>query len=1017
MKMNHRWHRYAFGLLVSGVAMATSAQATSVSRIERQLEASAQAQKPASVRPVASATGAGAKGGGNDVSLALTITPYTGDPEACGSTTEVEVRIGDQVNICYTITNNGASTLTHHSLTDSLDGDLLAWEPITVASGQSHAFVRTIVATADTTRTAELTSYSTLPQYTADDEATPNFIDIAATGTDVGFDPGNGLNNEFTAVQAGFPLRLYGVETTDLCVTNDGFVGFDDAECVSPAPGSKPQPGYSFNQDMPTPVYNGITVPAYLAPFWTDLDDGPGRVYTQTLGTAPNRQFVIQWEGLYHYMISSTAATFQIVFDEASDTIRYEYRGTVFGNEADNGNRATVGLQGDPRGLYTKYSYNQPTLEPNSAIVWTYTPSVDTSATGNAVSISAGDPVLAVAQPGVAALAVTGTEAHATLTVRNEGNRDLTWSLAEAPGASARHLPAVPRHVSRASTALPQTDNVAHRAPVARGADAPSIDSLVRGAFNVPTYAVSFMRPGLVTFDALDPVGTFTPVNASTDWIYAAAFLDNDFSRLWVIVQDSWDYIPGTYGTVDVATGVFTVLGEITGGPSRNWAGLTQDPLTGMVYAANFSNNPFSAEGALFTLDMQTGEARRIGAIEGPGVHPVRFIPGLAVSPDGRMYGLDLYGQSLIAIDKTTGAASVVESLGLDVRYQQDIEFDQATGDLYWAALYGTGGQTLVSEMRVIDPLTALSQPIAPLPPGGDQTFDEFTALAIAHPSVGCAAPADVPWLSFAGETSGLLVPGASQDVDVVLDATGLAAGMYEATICVFGDDPRRRAVPVNVTLAVTDAAPVVDQAAVDLSLGLFNNEVVAPKGTSVLSAESADDFVVDGHGWTVSAFSFAATANGSNPLPTSLNVSVVPDDGNGAPSTQAACSVDAQAAVSLVDEHHLVVFLPEPCELEPGTYWVVWSFADINIASSQYGFAVAVPEQHGAAGVWRNPAGALGFGCTSWSPFASCGTLVAPSARDLAFAVYATPAAAPPCDAIMSDDFEDAPTPTACRP
>ena len=71
---------------------------------------------------------------------------------------------------------------------------------------------------------------------------------------------------------------------------------------------------------------------------------------------------------------------------------------------------------------------------------------------------------------------------------------------------------------------------------------------------------------------------------------------------------------------------------------------------------------------------------------------------------------------------------------------------------------------------------------------------------------------------------------------------------------------------------------------------------------------------------------------------------------------------------------------------------------------------------QTGAPGVWRNPAGALGFGCTAWSPFASCGTLVDATARDLAFAVYATPVA-PTCDAIMSDGFEDTPAPDACLP
>lgn len=1019
MKTNHRWHRHALLLLVSGAACSAAA-ATTTSRIERRLADAVPQHGVAVTQAATASSGQGVSKGGNGASLALTVLPYAGDPDACGTQTAVEVRVGDQVNLCYTLTNTGMLPLTHHTLTDSLDGDLLAFEPVTVAPGQSHAFVRTVVAAADTTRSASITSYSTLPRYAMDDDATPGFVDIADTGTDIGFVPGDGDDNEFVAVQAGFPLRLYGLESSDLCVSIDGFVGFADAQCVTPSPGVQPQPGYSFNADIPTPLgfagQSRINVPGYIAPYWTNVDDGPGRVYVQTLGAAPDRRFVIQWDDLRHYMLSTSTVTFQAIFEESGDTIRFEYRGTAFGNDADNGARGTVGLQGDPRGLYAKYSFDQPALRPDSAIAWTYTPSVDTSATGNEVSISAGDPVLAVAQPVVSALAVADGTAQATLTVRNDGTRDLTWALAEAPGASRQHLPRVARHVSRPSTATPTTGEASHAAPSARGVTGPTQPSrvMLRGGFGVPTFAVSYLRPGLVGFDALDPTATYTPLNASTDWIYAAAFLDNDFSRLWVIVLDSWDYMPGTYGTVDVSTGVFTVRGRITGAPSHNWSGLTQDPLTGMVYATNFSYNPYAADGTLYTIDVESGAARRIGPIQGAGLHPVRFISGLAVSPDGRMYGLDLYGQSLIAVDKTTGAASVIESLGLDVRYAQDIEFDQATGDLYWAALYSPGGQALIGEMRVIDPVTALSQPIAPLPPAGDQSFDEFTALAIAHPSVGCVAPGDVPWLSFAGTTSGVLVPGGTQDVDVLFDATGLAPGTYAATICVFGDDPRRHALPVRVMLAVTDAAPILAQQASDLTLGLFNNQVVAPQGTAVLSAESADDFTVDGHGWTVSAFAFTVAANGSNPLPPTLNVRVVADDGNGMPSSQAVCSVEAQAAFPLASEHAMLVFLPEPCALAPGTYWVAWSFADVDISSAQFGFAVAVPEQQGAAGLWRNPGGALGFGCTSWSPFAGCGTLVAPAARDLAFSVYATPAR-PTCVGIMSDDFEDTPAPAPC--
>ncbi len=1011
MTSNTRLRRFTLLLLASAITTAVSAGSshTPTTRIERHALFALQSQGHDLVS-VTAGSGTGERGG--DLTIALTVTPYTGDPNECGTETAIDVRIGDQVNICYTLANNGSQTLTHQSLTDSLDGDLLAWEPLAIGPGQSHAFVRTIIASDDTTRSATWTGFATLPSYSFDDNAAPNFINIASTGTDIGFVPGDGNDNEHAAVTAGFPIRLYGAASTDLCISIDGFIGFDDPVCASPSPGSEPPPGYSFNQDIPTTVgWGNINVPGYLAPMWGNLGDGPGRVYMQTLGTAPDRRFIVQWDNLHHYAISETSVTFQVQFEEATGTFRYEYSTTAFGNFADNGGASTVGLQGDPRGLYAKYSYYQPVLQPNSAIVWTYTPSVDQSAASGSVSISAGDPVLAVAQSSIAGLTTAGNSTQATLTVRNDGNRDLSWSVSEAPGGSAAHIPQRVRHVATIAGGPAAPDGARHMAAGHRPATSVNTFTGQRGTgFNVPAYAISWFQPGVVSFDALDPVGTATPVNTSTDWIYAASFLDNDFSRLWVIVQDSWDHLPGTYGTVDVATGAFTIVGRIEGAPSHNWAGLTQDPLTGMVYAANFSNNPFSAESTLYSLDLTSGQATRIGLIEGPGIHPVRFIPGLAVSPDGLMYGLDLYGQSLIAINKTTGYASVIESLGLDVRYTQDIEFDQSTGDLFWGALYNVGGDNFVAEMRVIDPLTALSQPIAPLPPLGPLNADEYTALAIARPSVGCVAPGDVPWLSFDGTTEGTLAPADSQEVIVGLDATELSPGLYEATICVFGDDPRRRAIPVPVALAVMDPEPLFDQSVDDTELRLFNNNVVAPQGTNVLSAESADDFVVDGGGWTVTAFGFTAFGNTGHPVPPSVNLRVLADNGSGAPGEDVLCSVSAASAFSIDTSNRIAVFLPGGCELAPGTYWIAWSFAEINIAASNFGFAGAIAEQSGAPGLWRNPAGALGFGCTSWSPFASCEGLVDASARDLAFSVYATPITSGCDDVIFNDGFDGGP-------
>jgi hypothetical protein len=80
---------------------------------------------------------------------------------------------------------------------------------------------------------------------------------------------------------------------------------------------------------------------------------------------------------------------------------------------------------------------------------------------------------------------------------------------------------------------------------------------------------------------------------------------------------------------------------------------------------------------------------------------------------------------------------------------------------------------------------------------GSDLTF------AIAETGGDCSNPADVPWLD---ETppSGTVASGASQDVNVTADATGLDPGSYSAVLCVMTNDPDHALVQVPVGLTVT---------------------------------------------------------------------------------------------------------------------------------------------------------------------------------------------------------------------
>jgi hypothetical protein len=68
--------------------------------------------------------------------------------------------------------------------------------------------------------------------------------------------------------------------------------------------------------------------------------------------------------------------------------------------------------------------------------------------------------------------------------------------------------------------------------------------------------------------------------------------------------------------------------------------------------------------------------------------------------------------------------------------------------------------------------------------------------------TLSCDAPEDIPWLSL-NPSSGSTPEGDSDDVEVTFDSTGLAAGDYEAVLCVNSNDQSDPVVEVPVTLTV----------------------------------------------------------------------------------------------------------------------------------------------------------------------------------------------------------------------
>jgi subtilisin family serine protease len=155
------------------------------------------------------------------------------------------------------------------------------------------------------------------------------------------------------------------------------------------------------NQQLP---YSSFTT--LVAPFWDDLyPSGTSNVYWQALGSAPNREVVIEWRNVrkYECQTDPTATVrFQAVFFESSNQVLFNYQDVDFGGGctfADKGASATVGVQVSTSDA-TQIGFNSQILNNTMAVQWsTVSPCTDTGAifrvertTGNACADGSWNP-------------------------------------------------------------------------------------------------------------------------------------------------------------------------------------------------------------------------------------------------------------------------------------------------------------------------------------------------------------------------------------------------------------------------------------------------------------------------------------------------------------------------------------------------------------------------------------------------------------------------------------------------
>jgi hypothetical protein len=187
---------------------------------------------------------------------------------------------------------------------------------------------------------------------------TGTFIDATAGGTALTF-----VNNDdadtIATLPFGFTLfnKSYPAGAT-IAVSTNGWLSLD---------------AFSRPQFQNGPLPGTALPPALVAPFFADLFlPGGASVITRTAGTAPNRQFVVEWlnagilDGQGNDLGSSI--TFEAVLYEGSNDIQFMYA-SANGPKSD-GSGATIGIQDSTRTQAFQTGYNQSVVSTGTVVAY-----------------------------------------------------------------------------------------------------------------------------------------------------------------------------------------------------------------------------------------------------------------------------------------------------------------------------------------------------------------------------------------------------------------------------------------------------------------------------------------------------------------------------------------------------------------------------------------------------------------------------------------------------------------------
>jgi subtilisin family serine protease len=585
-------------------------------------------------------------------------------------------------------------------------------------------------------------------------------------------------NDASTQVELPFPAIFYGEAYTTAQVSTNGFLNF-----------LAPDASY-FNGPIPS-----ASLPnAAVYPFWDDLDvDGAARVQTEVLGSAPNRRFVIEWDNVAFRNDLSQRVDVEVVLAESGE-LTLQYQG-IDDASLEKGGSATIGIENAAGDDALQFSFDQPQVSDRMAILFDLPPSglvqgaVTDANDGQGV---AGARVRVLQDGAVVRQTTTGADGRYRVLQLPLGAYTIEASATDYSTETVQAILAEDGEVLTRDIAL----------RTARAEVSPAALEFVVPAGQTRTKTLTLSNTGSL---ALEWEIRKTPAQASV-LVYAddpyhpapSTYLDQALQRLGM------GYTAHYYG---------------------DFAGFESDLRAGSWDLVLFGNDEFFDLPPTSTLDALNDYVAGGGKLAFATTRLLNVDP----SPLFAALGFDWAHDDINPPDPVHFWQPGHPAFSIPEQVPELTEL--AVGRCGICGLAGNARPGFAALAGYTTPGPDPDQAAMLLgndnrtvfkgfpdgPNDADRDFDgvrdgvELWTNLIVGLETGFS-PSYVPWLA-ASPTSGTLAPGRSQAVNVTVDTTGLAPGVYSATLFIRSNSGREPSLQVPVTLTMPAYYQAVDAA------------------------------------------------------------------------------------------------------------------------------------------------------------------------------------------------------------